>query len=421
MEAMLSTTRRVKKGPGRRPQSAKRQRFMELLGRGWTVAAARRETGVSRTCGANWSRGYKVYRRGEMVGFVERLDRLAVKAISARYLSQDERITIADLRQAGMSIRAIAMQMGRAPSTVSRELRRLPPDGGRYRPFQAHRHATNRRARQRRRRLEVNAPLRSLVGELLAQRWSPQQIARHLRRKFPDDRSMRLCHESIYQAVYQPGSTLVRASRVPSPRLSPLRTGRDHRRAHQRIDRRRPRYQEPMLSVHERPFGPDDRSEAGHWEGDLIVGSQQGSVIGTLVEQQTRTIRLLHMPSRDSDALHRALTHRMADLPPTLLRSITWDQGTEMARHLTITASLGAQVYFCDAHSPWQRGSNENANGLLRQYFPKGTDLTIWSAEHLRAVEEEINARPRIVLDDRTPAELFASLLASSDRPVLRR
>jgi transposase, IS30 family len=164
-----------------------------------------------------------------------------------------------------------------------------------------------------------------------------------------------------------------------------------------------------------------DRSEAGHWEGDLIIGKDQGSAIGTLVERQTRMVRLLHLPRRDGDALHEALKTRMGDLPTALLRSITWDQGTDMARHRTITRSLGALVYFCESHSPWQRGSNENTNGLLRDYFPKGTDLSIHSPEHLLAVENELNNRPRHVLGDRPPDQLFAVLLASQNPPVLRR
>ena len=258
--------------------------------------------------------------------------------------------------------------------------------------------------------MEKNSELRWIVGELLAQRWSPQQIARHLRAKHPNDRSMWLCHESIYQAIYQPGSGLLRPSRVTAPNRSPLRTGRDHRRAQQQVQRRRPRFEQPMMSIHQRPFEPEDRSQAGHWEGDLIIGKNGGSAIGTLVERQTRVIRLLHMPERDSGALHAAIIARMADLPPALVRSITWDQGTEMARHTTITADLGAPVYFCDSHSPWQRGSNENANGLLRQYFPKATDLRVHAPEHLRAVEEEINNRPRLVLQDRSPASLLAEL-----------
>jgi transposase, IS30 family len=172
-----------------------------------------------------------------------------------------------------------------------------------------------------------------------------------------------------------------------------------------------------MLTISHRPFPPQDRGQAGHWEGDLIIGKDQHSAIGTLVERQTRMVRLLHLSHRDSDALHAALKARMGDLPPALLRSITWDQGTEMARHLTISRSLGAPVYFCDSHSPWQRGSNENTNGLLRDYFPKGTDLSIHSPGHLLAVENELNNRPRRVLDDRCPADLFRALLASQNSP----
>jgi IS30 family transposase len=176
-----------------------------------------------------------------------------------------------------------------------------------------------------------------------------------------------------------------------------------------------------MLTIGQRPFQPGDRSQAGHWEGDLIVGKDQGSAIGTLAERQTRTVRLLHMPFRDGLTLHGALKARMGSLPPALLRPITWDQGTEMARHLTITKSPGAPVYFCDSHSPWQRGSNENMNGLLRDYFPKGTHLGTHPPEHLLAVENELNNRPRRILGDRTPAELFAALLASENPSLLRR
>ena len=414
------SSRRVKKGPGRRPQSAKRQRFTELRARGWSILAAAREVGVSRTTGNNWSRGYKTYRNGQVAGFVPALDRAAVRQISARYLSQDERIEIADLRHAGLSIRQIAERLGRAPSTVSRELRRNATTGG-YRPFEAHRRATARRARHHRRRVETSEELRRLVAELLAQRWSPEQVSRQLRLRFPDEPTMRLCHESIYQAIYQPGSPLMRPSPLAPHHRSPLRSGRDHRRAHQHAQHRRPRFEQPMLTIRHRPFDALDRSQAGHWEGDLIIGKDQGSAIGTLVERQTRLVRLLHMPYRDSDTLHDALKARMADLPAWLLRSITWDQGTEMARHLTITRSLGAPVYFCDSHSPWQRGSNENMNGLLRDYFPKGTDLSAHSPQHLLAVENELNNRPRRILGDRAPAELFAVLLASESPSVLRR
>ncbi|HLM21275.1 MAG TPA: helix-turn-helix domain-containing protein [Propionibacteriaceae bacterium] len=256
---MLSS-RRVKKGPGRRPLSAKRQQFMRLRERGWSIRGAALEIGISRTTANNWSRGYKVYRRGRLVGFVPALERLAVRQISPRFLSQAERIDIADLRHAGGSIRQIAHQLGRAPSTISRELRRNATKGRGYLPFDAHGQATARRVRHHRRRLDTNTVLQQVIVELLAQRWSPQQISRHLRRRFPDQPAMWLCHESIYQAVYQPGSPLLRPSRLAPHRRSPLRTGRDHRHAQQHLQRRRHRFQHPMLTIHDRPFPLGDRS-----------------------------------------------------------------------------------------------------------------------------------------------------------------
>lgn len=239
---------------------------MELRARGWSVSAAGREVGVSRTSANNWARGYKTYRRGEAVGFVPALNRLAVRQISDRYLSEEERIDIADLHRSGLTVRKIAAKLGRAPSTVSRELRRNGRRDGTYRPFEGHRWAVERRARRHRRRIDKNPGLAELIAELLAQRWSPQQIARHLRQKFADDRSMWLCHESIYQAIYQPKSRLIRPPKVTSLHCGPLRTGRTHRRAHQRPGRRWPRFAQPMLSIHQRPFDPADRSQPGHWE-----------------------------------------------------------------------------------------------------------------------------------------------------------
>ena len=347
------------------------------------------------------------------------LERLAVRQISPRFLSQDERIELADLRHAGLSIRQIACRLGRAPSTISRELRRNATTTGVYRPFDAHRHAT---ADEPAITGDVSKPFQrsDCWWPSFCQRWSPQQISRHLRRSFPEQPGMWLCPESIYQAVYQPGSALLRPTPLAPHRRSPLRTGRDHRRAQQRVERRRPRFQQPMLTIHDRPFPPEDRSEPGHWEGDLIIGKDQGSAIGTLVERRTRLVRLLHLPNRDGEALHDALKAKMTDLPLTLLRSITWDQGTEMARHLTITRTLGVPVYFCDSHSPWQRGSNENMNGLLRDYFPKSIDLRTYTAQHLLAIENELNNRPKRVLNDRSPAELYEALLASANQSMLR-
>jgi IS30 family transposase len=287
------------------------------------IDAAAREVGVSRTAGRNWAKGYRKYRGGEVVGFVPALDRLEVRDISPRFVSEDERIQIADLHSAGLSGREIARRLGRAASTISRELRRNATPGKGYRPFEAHRRATARRARRHRRRVDVNVELRRVIGELLSQRWSPQQISRHLRQRFPEDPAMWLCHESIYQAVYQPRSPLMRPSPLAPQHRSPLRTRRDHRRAQQRTDRRQPRFEQPMRSIHERPFPPEDLGEAGHWEGDLIIGKDQQSAIGTLVERQTRLVRLLHLPQRDADTVHDALRARLGELPSALRRSIT--------------------------------------------------------------------------------------------------
>lgn len=417
----MSSTRRTKKGPGRRPLSAQRRQFMDLIDRGWSIRGAAREVGVSRTSANSWMHGAKIYRNGEVVGFKKPLERLAVREVSSRYLSQEERLLIADLHLAGHTQLAIARQLGRSPSTICRELQRNSSAGEghrlEYQPYRAQRLAVARRTRVHPRRLETNAFLGDLVAEKLQRRWSPAQISDWLHATFPDRPEMWLCHESIYQAIYEPNSRWQRPTPLAPFRATPLRTGRTARRAQVRIHRRRPRFEQPMLSIHERGFDPLDRSQPGNWEGDLIIGRGVTSAIGTLVERQTRTLRLVHLAGQDSDTLHRAIVDRMADLPPTLLRSITWDQGTEMARHRSIAADLRINVYFCDSHSPWQRGSNENTNGLLRDYFPKGVDLGRFSPEHLRAVEDEINHRPRAVLGGRCPADLFRLLLTSETSP----
>ena len=384
---------------------------------------AAREVGVSRTAGNNWARGYKVYRRGRVVGFVPGLERLAVRQISSRYLSQDERIQIADLRHAGLGIRQIAQRLGRAPSTISRELRRNATGGAGYRPFDAHQAATARRARRPGRRVDTNAELGRQVAERLAQRWSPQQISRHLRSRFPERPDMWLCHESIYQALYQPGSVLVRPSPLAPHRRSPLRTERNHRRAHQRTERRRARFEQPMRTVHERPFPPEDRSEAGHWEGDLIIGKDQRSAIGTLVER--------HDPGASAAAPSAPGQRRLArsadgaDGRPAAGAAALDHLGPghrDGARISSITPVAGRhRSTSATPTRPWQRGSNENTNGLLRDYFPKGTDLSVHTEAHLLAVENELNNRPRMVLHDHTPAHLFTALLASESPSMLRR
>lgn len=408
------TSRRVKKGPGRRPLSQQRARYVALRAQGMSIRRAGREVGVSRTTANNWDRGYWRYRGTKKVEWVPPLDRLEVKEVSPRYLSQDERLEIADLHRQGRSIRQIARQLGRAPSTISRELRRNTSARRSkpvYNPFEAHRRAVARRARPRERRILADYRLKSAVQELLDRRWSPSQIARRLRRDYPTDRRMWVCHESIYQAIYQPGSGLTCRFTVPSAARGPLRTGRTGRRAQRREGQRRPRFEQPMLTIHDRPFELEDRSQWGHWEGDLIVGTQGREAIATMVERRSRLTILVHLPATDSVTVTGAICKALSGLPASLVTSLTWDQGTEMARHLSVTAALAIPVYFCDPHAPWQRGSNENTNGLLRQYFPKGTNLAVHSAEHLAAVADELNDRPRAVLDDRSPLEFISDEL----------
>ncbi len=388
---------------------------MELLNKGVSIRAACREIGVCRQIGQNWENGVTVIRKDGSVKHVPPLHPLSTRLISPRFLSEAERVLIADLFSQGLGPTTIGARVGRSASTISRELRRNSDAWGRYRPFDAHVRAAIRRQRPKTTKLAGNGELFHFVHAKLTCKWSPQQITRALRVRYPDNPSMRLCHESIYVAIYRPSSGLFR-----KPVGSPLRTGRDHRRAHTRATKARRRFAQPMLSIHEREFAPSDRSVPGHWEGDLIVGSHNRSVIGTLVERQTRYVKLLHLPSRDSQTLYAALVAGMGHLPEGLRKTLTWDQGTEMASHLDVTRDTGMTVYFCDPASPWQRGSNENTNGLLRQYFPKFTDLTKYRPQDLIQVENELNNRPRLILGDKPPVELFNQLLAFQKYPLLQ-
>jgi IS30 family transposase len=322
--------------------------------------------------------------------------------ISPRYLSEDERVRIADLRRAGLGVRAIAAELGRSPSTVSRELRRnQDPGSGQYRPFAAQRLAADRRARPGRGKLIGDRVLRQFVAERLEKRWSPEQICQALRAEFPGDPGRHLVHETIYQAVYRPE---LGGLRRDLPRV--LRTGRRRRRPRRRPDARRAGALTAMTMISQRPAAAADRSEAGHWEGDLITGASNRSAIGTLVDRASRFTILVHLPGRrhTAEVVRDALIAALAALPAQLRRSLTWDQGKEMALHAEIAGALGMPVFFCDPHSPWQRPSNENTNGLLRQYFPKGSDLRAHGPDRLAAVAAELNARPRKTLGWDTPA-----------------
>jgi IS30 family transposase len=318
---------------------------------------------------------------------------------------------IADLWRAKVTVRAIAVELGRPPSTVSRELRRnCHQVSGDYRPHAAQARAAARRARPKGGKLAACPELREVVQRWLGLEWSPEQISRSLRREFPDRPEMRVSHETIYQCLYVQGRGELRRELTRA-----LRTGRAYRKPQIRPDQRASRFIEPMVMLSERPAAAEDRAVPGHWEGDLIIGQGQQSQIGTLVERSTRYVMLVHLPGdRNAETVRDALAATMATLPAELKRSLTWDQGSEMALHHQFSAAAGLPVYFCDPHSPWQRGSNENTNGLLRQYFPKGTDLSVHSPEHLAMIAARLNGRPRKTLGWDNPAERLAKLLTKA-------
>ena len=382
----------------------------------------------------------------------------SAKPLSGRYLSLVEREELAILRAQGTGIREIARQVGRSASTISRELRRnaATRSGGlEYRATVAQWHAERAARRPKPAKLASNAALRTYVQERLAgmvaapggavvpgpsvpwkgrrhgprqdrrwaRAWSPMQIARRLRLDFPGDATMRISHEAIYQSLYVQGRGALRRELTAC-----LRTGRALRVPRARSRGRGKSFIVPEVMISERPAEVADRAVPGHWEGDLILGLGS-SAIGTLVERTTRFTMLLHLPRMDghgsgprekngpalaghgAEAVRDAIAREITTLPEQLRRSLTWDQGAEMSQHVQLKIDTGVAVYFCDPHSPWQRGTNENTNGLLRQYFPKGTDLSLHSADDLAAVASTLNGRPRKTLGWKTPAETFDALL----------
>jgi IS30 family transposase len=324
---------------------------------------------------------------------------------SSLRLSSAEREEISRSLGTGDSFRQIAADLGRSGSTVSRE---VAANGGRrrYRAYLAEDRASRSARRPRVAKLARNRRLRREVERLLVERWSPQQIAARLRHDHPDDEGMWVSHETIYQSLFVQGRGALRAELTRC-----LRTGRARRRPPKRANSAG--HLRGMVLISARPAEVEDRAVPGHWEGDLISGKANGSAIGTLVERQTRFVLLVAFPDgRSAEHVRLALAEQILTLPEQLRRSLTWDRGKEMAEHIRFTIDTGVAVYFCDPHSPWQRGSNENTNGLLRQYFPKGTDLSVHSQAHLDAVARELNGRPRQTLDWMTPSEALARVVA---------
>jgi IS30 family transposase len=331
--------------------------------------------------------------------------------VPGRYLNEDERLHIADRHRERATVRQIAAELGRDPSTISRELRRnAHPVSGDYRPHAAQARAEARRPRPKISKIAAGAALRQAVQDGLDLKWSPEQIVRRLRRDFPDRPEMHVTHETIYQALYVQGRGELRRELTKA-----LRTGRSMRRPRRQARQRTPRMATEMVMISERPADVEDRAVPGHWEGDLVIGKDNRSAIGTLVERHTRYVMLVHLPlGRTADLVRDQLIATVGRLPAHLRRSLTWDQGSEMHLHQQFSVATDVPVYFCDPHSPWQRGSNENTNGLLRQYFPKSTDLSVHTREHLDTVAAELNGRPRKTLGWDTPAERFAKLLAET-------
>jgi IS30 family transposase len=439
--------------PGR-PTVAWRQdrvQFWAAIARGAKTEDAAMEAGVSSPVAFRWFR------------HAGGVNPSLCPTVSGRYLSFAEREDIAVWHAQKVAARDIARRLGRSPSTISRELRRNASTRTfrlEYRASLAQWHAERRARRPKIAKLAANEGLRAYVQDRLSgavqlpdgrtvgprapawkgknkphrghrqwvQGWSPEQIANRLRVDFPDDESMRISHEAIYQALYVQGRGALKRELVAC-----LRTGRALRVPRSRSRQKAWAHVTPQVMISERPAEVQDRAVPGHWEGDLLIGLQR-SAIGTLVERTTRFTMLVHLPREEgfgviprtkngpplagygAVTMKNALSSTMTTLPEHLRRSLTWDRGKELSQHAAFKIETGIPVFFADPHSPWQRGTNENTNGLLRQYFPKGTDLTRWDAEEIHAVANALNSRPRKTLRWRTPAEAFDELLRSAQQ-----
>jgi transposase, IS30 family len=379
-----------------------RRAFWRSVREGLPTVAAAKRAGVSQ------GRGFRWFRECGGVSPVE------LSEPSGRYLNLTEREEIACGRERGESMRAIGRRIGRAASTISREIDLNGQPGRPYRAVAAQA-AAERRARRPKPRKLADPQLHARVQKDLEDNWSPQEIAARLKLDFPDDEAMRISHETIYQSLFMQGRGELRKELTKH-----LRTGRAIRRPRRRVDGRAdPDRRIPdKIMISERPAEAADRAVPGHWEGDLILGKANRSAIGTLVERSTRFLILLHLPGpHDVLAFQHAVVTAMGGLPEQLRRSLTWDQGLEMRNHKQISLAADLPIYFCDPHSPWQRGTNENTNGLLRQYLPKGTDLSVHTPADLAEIARSLNGRPRKTLNWLKPIEVIRPLL-SGDQPA---
>ena len=419
-KAGQSSVRLPRRHPGR-------DEYERLRAAGVARRAAARQIGVNERTAKDWDWGVKKTRTTRTYTDGRRVDYTAgtvtmggvttapvgltalEQQLQPRFLTLAEREQIRDLQATGQSLRAIGRALGRPASTVKREIDANAGSEG-YQPYAAHRAAAARRPRPKERKLLREGRLPRFVQGGLRRRWSPEQICHALLTEHPDDESMRVSVETIYQALY-----FQARGGLKQEVQAAIRSGRTRRKPRRDPERRTPRFIDPMVMISDRPADVEDRAVPGHWEGDLIIGAGGRSAIATLVERSTRYTMLVHLPggAHDAETVRDGLVHTIQTLPAHLRGSLTWDQGSEMARHKQFSMATGMPVYFCDPASPWQRGSNENTNGLLRQYFPKGTDLSLHSPEDLEHVAQELNGRPRKTLGWNTPAERLRDLLTT--------
>jgi len=370
------------------------QTFWAAMARGEFITGAAAEAGTYRQKGRGWlaAAGGVRPRRG--------------RDLKGRCLSFGEREDIAVGLAAGQSLRVIAARLGRSPSTVSRELARNADPRRGYRASTAHALAYDRASRPKPAKLVVNLALRAKVEKDLEKKYSPEQITGRLRVEFPNDPEMRVSPETIYQSLYVQSRGALRRDLTAC-----LRTGRAVRRPSRKVGQRKNRIPD-MINIAERPAEVADRAVPGNWEGDLIIGMRNQTAIGTLVERATGYVMLLHLPQGyKPEQVRDVLAAKIKTLPESLRLSLTWDQGPEMRDWQRVAIDAEIDIYFCDPHSPWQRGTNENTNGLLRQYFPKGTDLSVHSSQDLDWVAQELNDRPRKRLAFKKPIEMIGDLL----------
>ncbi|CAI4157396.1 IS30 family transposase [Streptomyces albidoflavus] len=409
------------RGKPRPPAHPGRAEYERLRAAGVRRRDAAAQAGVHERTAEDWDQGIRqighsrLHPDGRMIVYktgvtIIKPPLAAVDAqLHPRFLTMAERETIADMRRAGHSLRAIGRVLGRPASTVKREIDARAVDGI-YRPHRAQRAWAESRSRPKDSKLAQDGPLRRFVADKLQEQWSPEQICHALVTEFPDDEGMRVSPETIYQAIYVQARGGLRREVAAA-----LRTGRTRRKPHRSPDQRTRRFVDEMVMISKRPPEVEDRAVPGHWEGDLIVGPRSESAIVTLVERSTRYVLLGYLPGgHTAEEVRDVLVPLIQTLPSHLRGSLTWDQGCEMAAHKQFTLATGVPVYFCDPHSPWQRGSNENTNGLLRQYFPKSTDLSVHSPEDLEHVAQQLNGRPRKTLGWKTPAERLRDLLTAT-------